>query len=401
MPSELKYSLHSILYTTLLKSVDRTDPICGMKGTIKAHGHYFCSEHCIRKYEEEHNIPENKVYCPSCEVKNVWYKEEVIIAILATAAIVLFSYVFPALNPFFDAFVDYFSMIWWAIFVGFFVGGVIDYFIPRSYIKKYLSKHRKKTILYSVIFGFVMSACSHGILAVAIELYRKGASTPSVIAFLLASPWANLPITFILFGFFGLNAFFIVLSAILIAITTGIVYQYLEKKGMVECHEHSEDEEEDFSVKEDIIKRWKNYNFTFKNIKDATTGIIRGSWSLSKMVLWWLLIGMIMASAARAFVPHNLFVEYMGATFFGLIITLAFATIIEVCSEGSSPLAFEIFNQTGAFGNSFTFLMAGVATDYTELGLIWSNIGKKAALFLPIITVPQILILGYVFNVFL
>jgi uncharacterized membrane protein YraQ (UPF0718 family) len=91
----------------------------------------------------------------------------------------------------------------------------------------------------------------------------------------------------------------------------------------------------------------------------------------------------------------------MGPTALGLFITLAVATIIEVCSEGSSVLAFEIFNQTKAFGNSFTFLMAGVATDYTEIGLIWSNIGRKAALWLPIITVPQILILGYLFNLLL
>ena len=119
------------------------------------------------------------------------------------------------------------------------------------------------------------------------------------------------------------------------------------------------------------------------------------------MVLWWLLIGMIMASFARAFIPQHLFEQYMGPTIIGLLVTLLFATIIEVCSEGSSPLAFEIFNKTGAFGNSFIFLMAGVATDYTEIGLIWHNIGRKAALWLPIITVPQILILGYVFNILL
>jgi uncharacterized membrane protein YraQ (UPF0718 family) len=93
--------------------------------------------------------------------------------------------------------------------------------------------------------------------------------------------------------------------------------------------------------------------------------------------------------------------EFMGPTIIGLLITLLFATIIEVCSEGSSPLAFEIFNQTGAFGNSFTFLMAGVATDYTEIGLIWQNIGKRAAILIPIITVPQIIVLGYVFNTIL
>jgi len=85
---------------------------------------------------------------------------------------------------------------------------------------------------------------------------------------------------------------------------------------------------------------------------------------------------------------------------------LIFATIIEVCSEGSSPLAFEIYEKSieagaPAFGNSFIFLMAGVATDYTEIGLIWHNIGRKAALWIPIITVPQILALGYLYNVLL
>ena len=110
---------------------------------------------------------------------------------------------------------------------------------------------------------------------------------------------------------------------------------------------------------------------------------------------------MVAASFARAFVPPTFFTRFMGPTILGLVVTLVLATIIEVCSEGSAPLAFEIFKQTGAFGNSFVFLMAGVATDYTEIGLIWTNIGKKAALWLPIITVPQIIILGYLFNLFL
>ena len=117
--------------------------------------------------------------------------------------------------------------------------------------------------------------------------------------------------------------------------------------------------------------------------------------------MWWLLVGMLMAAFARAYIPQHYFTEFMGPTVIGLLITLLFATIIEVCSEGSAPLAFEIYNKTGALGNSFTFLMAGVATDYTEIGLIWHNIGKKAALWIPILTIPQILILSYIFNTFL
>ena len=84
-----------------------------------------------------------------------------------------------------------------------------------------------------------------------------------------------------------------------------------------------------------------------------------------------------------------------------MLVTLLFATIIEVCSEGTSPLAFEIFNKTGVLGNPFVFLMAGVATDYTEIGLLWSNIGKRTAIWLPIVTVPQILVVGLLLNLYI
>jgi len=387
--------------------MDKIDPICGMKGTIPAHGHYFCSEHCIRKYEQEHGITEEKKYCPSCSVKHgrPWYKERLFIVIAIVLIFLVLGYVLDPEKRYFNAFIDYLKLIWWAILIGFLIGGVIDYFIPRQYIEKYLSRHRKRTIIYSIVFGFLMSACSHGILAIAIELYKKGANTSSVIAFLLASPWANLPITILLFGFFGLKATFIAISALIIAIITGLIYQRLELKGMIECI-HCEMGEDrpvltDFSIIQDIKKRWKNYTFTKKNNIEVIKGTMIGSWSLTKMVLWWLLIGMIMAAFARAFIPSHLFEQYMGPTMLGLLVTLFFATIIEVCSEGSSPLAFEIYEQTGAFGNSFVFLLSGVATDMTEIGLIWSNIGKKAAIWLPIITVPQALIFGYLFNIFL
>lgn len=385
--------------------MDKTDPICGMKGTIPAHGHYFCSEHCIHKYEEQQKIRSEKKYCPSCHMHKPvpWHKEKLFIITIFTIIILILTYFLPIGHPFFEAFLDYLKLIWWAILIGFLIGGIIDYFIPREYIEKYLSRHRKRTIIYSIVFGFLMSACSHGILAIAIELYKKGASTSSVVAFLLAAPWANLPITILLFGFFGLKAAFIVISALVIAMITGLIYQGLERKGMVEC-KHCEMGEDrpvltDFSIIKDIKRRWKNFNFTGENIKKACIGTIQGSWSLTRMVMWWLIVGMLMAAFARAYIPHSLFEQYMGPTILGLLVTLLFATIIEVCSEGSSPLAFEIFNKTGAFGNSFTFLMAGVVTDVTEIGLIWHNIGKKAAIWLPIITVPQVLILGYIFNI--
>ncbi len=336
--------------------------------------------------------------CQHCKTeKSKWYKNKLLIVTLILIVALVISYIIPILNPFYEAFFDYLKIIWWAILLGLVIGGLIDYFIPSEYVSKYLASSRKRTIGYAVLLGFLMSACSHGILAIAIQLYKKGASISSVVAFFLAAPWANLTITIMLFGFFGWKALFIVISAILIAIITGLIYQVLERRKLVEEHRHAVIVDKKFSIKEDLKKRYKNYKWGIKDVK----GVLEGMWSLSQMILWWIIIGMFLASLARAFVPEGFFHQYMGASILGLFVTLIIATIIEVCSEGSSPMAFEIFRQTGAFGNAFTFLMAGVVTDYTEIGLIWSNIGKKAAIWLPIITVPQVLILGYLFNLLL
>jgi uncharacterized membrane protein YraQ (UPF0718 family) len=324
--------------------------------------------------------------CEHCEPGTPFYKERVFIVLVITLSLLLISFLIKPLNPFYVAFIEYLRLIWWAVLLGFLLGGVIDYFVPEETVMRFLGKREKRTIFFAVIFGFLMTACSHGILAISMQLYKKGASTASVIAFLLASPWANLPMTVLLFGFFGFKAIFLVVSAIVIAIITGFVYQLLEKYNLIGEHRHKKT----LKIKKVKIK---------KDIKSIVKGVSSGSWNLTKMVLWWILIGMLMASFARAFIPHHIFMKYMGPSLLGLFVTLVLATIIEVCSEGSSPLAFEIYNQTAAFGNAFTFLMAGVATDYTEIGLIWSNIGKKAAIWLPIITIPQILLVSYLFNI--
>ncbi|UCD55858.1 MAG: permease [Candidatus Omnitrophota bacterium] len=378
------------------------DPICGMPvnektGLKLASGgktYFFCSEHCLRKFAKEHSVPEKEVATCLVQPKGPFYKNKTLIVSAVLALLVFLSYILPFLEPFRKTLFMYFKTIWWAILLGFFLGGIIDYYVPREYISHILAKPKKRTIFYSVILGFFMSACSHGILALSIELHKKGASNPAVVSFLLASPWANLTLTIMLIGFFGLKALYIIVSAIVIAIITGLIFQALERRKLIEVNNNILPVEKDFSIINDFRQRFKGYRFSATDIK----GIYSGMLSLGNMVLWWLLIGMGLASLAGAYIPSGLFQNYMGPTLLGLFVTLALATVIEVCSEGSAPMAFEIFRQTGALGNAFVFLMAGVVTDYTEIGLLWHNVGKKTAIWLPVITVPQVIILGIIAN---
>lgn len=336
--------------------------------------------------------------CDHCKSKVPFYRDKAFNVAAVLILLILLSYKLSLLEPFRETFFIYFKIIWWAILLGFLLGGVIDHYVPREYISHILARPKKRTIFYSVILGFFMSACSHGILALSIELHKKGASNPAVIAFLLASPWANIALTIMLIGFFGLKAFYIIFSAIVIALITGFTFQFLERKNLIEKNDNIVKTERDFSVIDDIKKRVGEYKFSAQTLKSDIKGIYNGAVSLSSMVLWWILIGMGMASLAGAYIPPGIFHIYMGPTLLGLVVTLAVATIIEVCSEGSAPLAFEIFRQTGALGNSFVFLMGGVVTDYTEIGLLWHNVGKRVAIWLPIVTVPQVILLGMIAN---
>ena len=293
------------------------------------------------------------------------------------------------LAPLNESLLSYLSIVWWAVLIGLLLGGVIDYFVPDGFIVNLLGRRRPVTLVNAVLAGFLMSACSHGILAISMQLYKKGASVPAVITFLLASPWANLPMTVLLFGFFGWKAAYFVFGAMLIALVTGYVFTLLDRLGWIEA---SSSLAEVDNVSWDRVRRF--------DASEAFRGVAAGAMSLANMVLWWIFIGILAAALIGAYVPAHWFMQFLGPDALGIALTLLFATVIEVCSEGTSPIAFEIFNKTGALGNPFVFLMAGVATDYTEIGILWSNIGRRTALFLPIVTVPQIVVFAVLLNVY-
>jgi hypothetical protein len=95
----------------------------------------------------------------------------------------------------------------------------------------------------------------------------------------------------------------------------------------------------------------------------------------------------------------ELFQTYFGATLAGLGMTLVIATILEICSEGSTPIAADLVTRAGAPGNGFAFLMTGVSTDYTEImSLRDTTKSWKVALFLPLVTLPQVVLIAWIMN---
>ena len=330
-----------------------------------------------------------------------WYQRPLCVITSIVFLLVYTASFFEATNPIWKTFLTYFSMMWWALGLGVLLGGIIDRFLPQTHIRYFLARHKKRTILYAVLLGFLMSVCSHGILAIAAELYKKKACPSSIIALLLAAPWSNMSITLLLIAFFGLKAFIIIGISICVAIVTGLCFQVLETKGLIGEHHPHGDEEAPESLLQDFKQRWSQYTLSKSQLLVDIKVIWQAMKNLFDMVGWWVVLGMLLASLAAFLVPHGFMAQYMGPSLLGLLTTLGLATVVEVCSEGTAPLAFELYQQTHAFGNVLVFLMAGVATDYTEIAVLWSVMGKRVALWMVALTVPQIVAWGYVVNLWL
>ena len=287
---------------------------------------------------------------------------------------------------------------WPAILAGIFAMAILSK-TPKELVAAILGRPGTFSgILRATGAGVLLDLCNHGILLVGMGLYKRGASLGQTIAFLIASPWNSLSLTLLLAVLIGWQwtLIFLLLTAI-VGIITGWLVDQLTKAGRLPANANSITLPEHFSYRDSFREMAHALSPRPSNLFALLGSGIRDS----RMVLRWLLLGFILTAAVNAFVPAGVLAHHFGPTILGLLLTLLATTLLEICSEGSSPLAAELFHSANAPGNAFAFLMAGVATDYTEMLSLKSTTGRWiCALILPIISVPQVLILGMLLNQF-
>ena len=175
----------------------------------------------------------------------------------------------------------------------------------------------------------------------------------------------------------------------LIAVISGLVFNWLVKIGKLP----------DNPVQFESLNSANEKGFLDslpKTVKGFLKDVVWHGIKDSKSIIKWLFIGIVLASALREVLSPEQYQQYFGNSNFGLAMTIVFATILEVCSEGSAPIASDIFLRAKSPGNAFAFMMAGVSTDYTEIMSIREKMGSwKIALALPLITLPQIIFIAW------
>jgi uncharacterized membrane protein YraQ (UPF0718 family) len=288
------------------------------------------------------------------------------------------------------------NKMWWGMILAVLFVGLLEK-IPREFVMAALGAQNSwKGLLRATLAGLVLDLCSHGILVVGMKLYERGASLGQVMAFLIASPWNSLSLTIILAALIGWKwtLVFVVLSA-LVALFTGWIFDRLVIAKKLPGNPMVPQVDEGFEFFPEVQRRLKSVQLN----KEFFVSILKDGLRDSKMVLRWIFFGVVLASVLHAFLRPEDWGVFFGPSIAGLGLTLIVATVLEVCSEGSAPLAAELVTTANAPGNGFVFLMTGVATDYTEIMAIKETTRSwKISLFLPLITVPQVLLIGYWLN---
>ncbi len=325
-----------------------------------------------------------------------WIMHGSLAVILVTLTMHAIGITFPGLGVFVHTQMELLIDMSWGVALGLLSVGLMNK-VPREYFTAIMGRgDTASDIVKAAIAGVVLDMCNHGILVITGKLYERGLSIAQVLTFLIASPWNSLSLTFILIALIGLKwtAVFI-LASMIIAIISGLIYLALVKHGILPPNPNTCDVPESFDVKADAKARLKGWKPSWAWVKE----IARDGWHDGKMIIRWILFGAVIAAAMRAYIPTEFFANWFGPTLMGLGVTLIVATLVEICSEGSAPIAAEIMNTGAAPGNGFAFLMAGVSTDYTEM-LVVREFSKSwlIALSIPLVTVPQIIILGMLFN---
>ena len=327
--------------------------------------------------------------------------------LITTSVVILFSYSFHFLASSFvssSSKIDSFSLSVFSfvntmalgIVIGIIFIGLLGQ-IPREFVIALLGRKSGITgIIRATFAGVLLDLCSHGILMVGAKIYERGASLGQVMAFLIASPWNSISLTLILWALVGFKWMItFLLASMMIGVISGLIFEFLVNSKKLPDNPNRISLSNDFKLIAETKLALKSFNFSLSWL---TKTLLQGLKD-SRMVLRWIFLGIILAALIRTFVSLDVFQTYFGATLLGLGLTLTVATILEVCSEGTVPVAADLLTRVNAPGNSFTFLMAGVATDYTEIMVLKEATGRWIIpLFLPLVTLPQILLLGFIFN---
>ena len=288
--------------------------------------------------------------------------------------------------------------------IGLLMAGMLHILIPRHIIQRLMGGKGLLSVITSAALGIPLPICSCGVIPIAIELNRKGASKPSTMSFLITTPESGTDSILITWGLLGpfmaiarpIASFFSALLAGIFAI--GLLKDSdengREKKddagNNTGCSDHcqTDNDHDAFGNEENyggILQIFKRiWSYAFKEMADE--------------VVFSLLVGLLLAGFIIIAFPDDLAMYGLSEGILPMLIMLAVSVPLYMCASASTPIAAAFMVKGISPGAAMVFLLAGPATNVTTIAMLTKQFGGRfVRIYLSCIIIGA-LISGYVFD---
>lgn len=243
------------------------------------------------------------------------------------------------------------------------MAGVLHVFVPSNFFERHLSKENFKSVLLAALIGVPLPLCSCGVIPTAISLRKDGASRGATVAFMISTPQIGVDSIIATYSMMGLP-FAIVrpLAALLTSIAGGAVTTWFSKDEIIvrqNCTCESEEK-----------KQNKFVEFLRYSLVDLVQNIGK-----------WLVIGLIIGSLITVLVPDSFFTDLNLPSIVTMLIVLAIAVPMYVCSTGSIPIAAALIMKGLSPGAALVLLIAGPGVSVASLLVVGKSLGRKQLIF--------------------
>lgn len=249
------------------------------------------------------------------------------------------------------------------LLLGFLMAGVLHVFVPSNFFERHLSKENFKSVLLAALIGIPLPLCSCGVIPTAISLRKDGASRGATVAFMTSTPQIGVDSIIATYSMMGLPfAIIRPIVALLTSIAGGAVTTWFSK--------------------DEIVVRQNCSCNTEKKIENKIIELLRYSFiDLVQNIGKWLVIGLIIGTLITILVPDSFFTDLNLPSIVTMLIVLAIAVPMYVCSTGSIPIAAALIMKGLSPGAALVLLIAGPGVSVASLLVVGKSLGRKQLLF--------------------
>ncbi|NCD00517.1 permease [bacterium] len=269
---------------------------------------------------------------------------------------------------------------------------ILRHYLPIEKLRDFLASRKWYGLDYllAALFGTITPFCSCSSIPLFIGFLEAGIPLGVTLSFLIVSPLVNQVAVVLFAGLFGWKVTILyVISAVSLGVVGGFILNKLKLEKYVA----------------DYVWRIKSQKLEVKTEKLSRRKLLVKFWreglAMTKKITIYVLIGIAVGAAIHGFVPAGFFEKYISAdNLFAVPIAAIVAVPMYANAVGVIPIMQSLVEKGIPLGTAMAFMLAVVGLSLPEALILKRVMKMKLLIAFFGITTINIIIIGYLFNVF-